>query len=278
MKPVSAIELFQATRKNNCRDCGQTTCLAYATQVVVYQAPIDACPHLDESKRKELQERISAQRDKGIYIKRDLYQITASDIRERLAVHDFSGIAAGLGARWVQQEGVPVLKFSYLNRECLLSRQEILLDGRPAENLWDNILLYNYAFMAGSEPLHGEWIPIDSIPGHIPKKPELEHGCEEKIARHFEGAVEKFRQACAALGGTEVTGSTPADAAFTFLPLPRVPFFLLFWDAEPKESFPARAKVLFDRSVTRYLDIESLVFLAERFAASLIEADRGGVP
>jgi len=31
--------------------------------------------------------------------------------------------------------------------------------------------------------------------------------------------------------------------------------------------------VLFDRSVTHYLDIESLVFLAEKFAEALIEAD-----
>jgi hypothetical protein len=66
--------------------------------------------------------------------------------------------------------------------------------------------------------------------------------------------------------------------ALSFLPLPRIPFFLVFWDAVPEEGFEARAKVLFDRSVTNYLDIESLVFLAERFAGALIREDenRGG--
>ena len=273
MKPVSAVELFQATRRNNCRECGHATCLAFATQVIVYQAAIDACPHLDGEKKSELKARIEAQQQQGIFLKRDLYQITAEDIRLRLAGHDFSAIAAGLGAEVLERDGVPCLRLRYLHRDCLLSKKQVFLDGQPTGNLWDNVLLYNYAFMAGSEPLRGEWIPIDSIPGHIPKKPELEHGCEENLARHFAGNLERLRRAAASLGGVPVPEATHVDAAFTFLPLPRVPFYLLFWDHVPEEAFPARTKVLFDRSVPGYLDIESLVFLAERFADAFIEAD-----
>ena len=45
-----------------------------------------------------------------------------------------------------------------------------------------------------------------------------------------------------------------------------VPQFLLFWDHEPEDGFPARVKLLFDQHVMDYLDLESLFFSAERLA------------
>jgi hypothetical protein len=44
---------------------------------------------------------------------------------------------------------------------------------------------------------------------------------------------------------------------------------LLFWDAE--EGFDARAKLLFDETVTEHLDIESILFLSERLREMLCE-------
>jgi hypothetical protein len=273
MKPVSAIELYKATPRTNCKECGFPTCLAFATRVIVEKMPLASCPYLSDEVREELGKRIHEQQSAGVYVKRDLYKITADHIRERLEPVDFSKIAHGLGAEYVERDGKPHLRFPYLNRDCLLSKESILVDGREANDHWDNILLYNYVHFSGNEPVASEWIPIDNIPGHIPKKPELEHGCEEKIAAHFEGKPERLEGAAKTLGAERVEDASSADIALSFLPLPKVPFFLVFWDAVPDEDFEARAKVLFDRSVTNYLDIESLVFLAEKFAEALILAD-----
>ena len=275
MKPVSAIELYQATPRTNCKECGYSTCLAFATRVIVEKKPLEACPYLNIEKRKELESRILEQQSKGVYVKRDLYKITADHIRERLKDHDFPSVAKGLGADFLERDGEPFLLFRYLNKDCLLSKREIFLEDSITGDHWHNILLYNYVHVAGNAPLKGEWIPIDNIPGNIPKKPELEQGCEQKIASHFKGEIPRLQIAASALGGGEAGDAEHADAAFTFLPLPKVPFFMLFWDHVPQEEFPARVKVLFDRSVTHYLDVESLVFLAEKFAEALIEADSG---
>ncbi len=276
MKPVSAIDLYKATPRTNCKECGFPTCLAFATCVIVEKKPLESCPYLTEEVREELGSRIHEQQSEGVYVKRDLYKITADHIRERIASHDFSAIADGLGARYVEKDDQPHLSLSYMNRDCLVSKQEIRIDGTPADNHWDNILLYNYIHFSGTEPIRGEWIPIDNIPGHIPKKPELEHGCEQKIASHFEGKPDRLERAAGALGAQQVEDESNADVALSFLPLPKIPFFLVFWDAVPEEGFEARAKLLFDRSVTSFLDIESLVFLAERFADTLIEIDENG--
>lgn len=277
MKPVSAIELYKATPKTNCKECGFPTCLAFATCVIVEKKPLETCPYLTEEVLEELGSRIHEQQSQGVYVKRDPYKITADHIRERIESHDFSAIAEGLGAQYVEKDDQPHLCLSYMNRDCLLSKQEIRIEGSPADDHWDNILLYNYVHFSGDEPIRGEWIPIDNIPGNIPKKPELEHGCEQKIAAHFEGKAGRLERAGRALGARSMAqDESNADVALSFLPLPKIPFFLVFWDAVPEEGFEARAKVLFDRSVTSYLDIESLVFLAERFADALIGADENG--
>ena len=57
-----------------------------------------------------------------------------------------------------------------------------------------------------------------------------------------------------------------ATYAYRFSALPRIPLLLLFWDDNKEEEFPARVKILMDRTVLNFIDIESLVFLAERFA------------
>ncbi len=274
MKAVSALDLYKVTPRTNCAECGFPTCLAFATRVIVEKKPLDTCPYLGDEVKESLGNRIQEQQEAGVYVKRDKYKITADYIREQIEHHDLAAIAPGLGAECQEKDGQPFLRFSYLNRECLLSKEEIFIQGESAEDHWDNILLYNYVHFSGVEPIHGEWIPIDNIPGHIPKKPELEHGCEEKIARHFAGKRLHLMRAAAALAGEYQGDASHADAAFTLFPLPRVPFYVLFWDHVPEEGFSARVKVLFDRSVTSYLDIESLVFLAEKFADALIGADQ----
>jgi len=273
MKGISALDLYRRTPKTNCGECGHPSCLAFATRVIVERMPLEACPYLNDETLSDLGEKISRQQDAGVYVKRDPYKITADFIRDRIQGKDLPAVAAGLGAEAVEQEGTQGLCIRYLNRDHVLTHRDITVDGRSTGDHWDNILLYNYVHFSGNEPLRREWIPIDNIPGYIPKKPELEHGCEQKIASHFQGRPEALQQASESLAGIPAPDHPQADAALVFHPLPRVPFLLLFWNHDPEENFPARAKVLFDRSVTSYLDIESLVFLAEKFADALVRAD-----
>jgi hypothetical protein len=64
-----------------------------------------------------------------------------------------------------------------------------------------------------------------------------------------------------------------ATVAVVIPVLPRVLHYLLFWDEEPEDGFEGRVKVLFDRQVFDFLDIESLVFSAERMADRIMELD-----
>ena len=56
----------------------------------------------------------------------------------------------------------------------------------------------------------------------------------------------------------------------TFWPLPKVPLLLSFWDAETEEGFAPQSHVLFDVSVTHYLDLEAMLFLVEHLMERLM--------
>ena len=97
--------------------------------------------------------------------------------------------------------------------------------------------------------------------------------CENKVARLLTG---KAAQVLADLGmhldgyeGPADLGST-ATSSLIVPVLPMVPQYLLFWEEDPDVGIEAKTKVLFDHNVLDFLDLESLVFSAERFAECLI--------
>ena len=52
---------------------------------------------------------------------------------------------------------------------------------------------------------------------------------------------------------------------------PEFPLGDVFWDEDPAEGFEARVRFLFDETIPDHLDIESIVFLAERVMQLLEE-------
>ena len=87
---------------------------------------------------------------------------------------------------------------------------------------------------------------------------------EIPLVEHFKGKKDALLDAGKAIGGVDMTQEYEAsDVALHFIPLPRVPVIVLFWDQEG-EDFEARVKLLFDETITEHLDIESILFLSER--------------
>jgi hypothetical protein len=68
------------------------------------------------------------------------------------------------------------------------------------------------------------------------------------------------------LGAKPSQEENSASLAMIIPVLPMVPHYVLFWEAEPADGFDARVKILFDEHVMDFLDLESLVFAAERLA------------
>jgi len=75
---------------------------------------------------------------------------------------------------------------------------------------------------------------------------------------------EGFRRVVGALDGRLVD---MADAAGRLLPFPRIPLYFLIWFAD--EEFPARLRVLFDRSIEQVLPADAIWALVNRVARAV---------
>ena len=53
---LTVLDLYKLLPKTNCRECGETTCMAFATKLVIEQVAIEQCKPLFASKYKEIRE------------------------------------------------------------------------------------------------------------------------------------------------------------------------------------------------------------------------------
>lgn len=261
---MNPFEIVKRTPKNNCGQCGYPTCLAFSAAVAKSGEDFNKCPYLDsnglntEQKQGPALEELAGQRDLALI----------EHLKNKITALDFSRIAAPLGAT-LCGENKQTLSFPFLAQKVLLNRQGILLDDRTPEDPRDQILIYNYIHSQGGPDPAMDWIGLETLPNSISKVRTLATYCENRLEELFASLPsETILSACNRLGG--VAHPAPSATLGCIIPvLPKIPQYLVYWEAEPEDGFPAKVKILFDRQVLNFLDLESLIFSAERMAERL---------
>lgn len=263
MPKLTPLAIAKRTPLTNCGQCGHPTCLAFGAAVVKTGISLGLCPFVDLT---------------GL----DLSQITpatpknqeAADLefiaslKEKIRPFVLADLAPQLGAS-VKAADPDTLCFRYLGQDVALSKTVVLIDGQEPEDPRDQILLYNYVFSRGNRPPTQDWIGMESLPNSISKIKTLNTYCELRLAALFAALpAEQVWSALQSLGGTPAANHNATLGAIVPV-LPMIPQCVLFWEAAPEDNFAAQVKVLFDRHVLTYLDLESLVFSAERLADRL---------
>ena len=265
----TVLELLKALPRTNCGECGQPTCMAFSIQVIKEGEDLTRCPHLPPA-AQGLAEAIRNQQERGEGRRRESLAISLEVMHAKIAPLNFRDLAEGLGAVYGEEDGRPYLAFSYFGQALMVFPDEVRYPPGTTPNPWDAILLYNFIASCGKARPTGTWITYQSLPNSVSKAKTLAR-LEKDLAQHFAGHLEQLRRQAAALGAEPVQASENADFQGIFLPLPRVPVLLLFWDAEPEEDFQAQAHFLFDSTVSDFLDLESLLFLVEQLIDRLTE-------
>jgi len=274
---MNPLDILHRTPKTNCGECGHPTCLAFAAAVTRAGAEINLCPYIElqgleetvlssEKDMEDLAEQVSEEHDWAL----------VKYLQEKVSNIDFGSIAGSVGAHWDEHDP-DVLSLRYLGQEVKLGKSEILLGNDTVVDPRDQILLYNYVHSCGGKKPDGTWIGMESLPNSISKIRTLATYCEKKIAKFLSG---KPAHVLIDLGGQLDGYDGPSDLGSTatsslVVPvLPMVPQYLLFWEEDTEVGIEAKAKVLFDHSVLDFLDLESLVFSAERFAERLVQLEK----
>ncbi len=264
---LQIMDLMKMLPLTNCKECGSPTCMAFATFVLREGKDPGLCPYWKPGDLEFVTRSLAEQGEDSAYP--DHLFSARKFVQERIRQVDFVAVAPKLGAEVVTQGDETCLVINLLERLYRVCRQEVEPLDRGEHDLWEHILLYNYVAEGGGRPLTGNWVPMESLPGSLAKRKAFVKGCEEKIAAAYSGRAAALRSALAELKADFTVPDNNAEVAAIFYPLPRVPFQLLFWDADLEDGFPPQVKVLFDETVLDYLDIESLVFLGEKTAERL---------
>lgn len=272
---MQPLEFIKFTPRTNCGECGYAACLAFAAAVTKGGERPGKCPYIDQSllgDEFDTQERgkDGLQGVAKLLDEKDLALV--AHLKEKTSTINFSEVAESVGCKWSGPEK-DCLCFRFLGQDVELSHTGILIDGKKAEDPRDQILLYNYIhFGAGGREPEQEWIGMESLPNSISKIRTLRVYCEERLATHFTGRPEMLKKRAVVLNAAlQENPDQSCTAAFLVPVLPRLPLFVLFWDEEKEDNFPAKVKVLFDKDVLGFLDIESLVFASERMAERWVE-------
>ena len=257
---MNPLEIVARTPKNNCGECGFPTCLAFAAGVCATGVDVGKCPYINidgleiEVAGVELEE---AGRERDLAL--------VQHLKSKISGVDFSELAPKIGGVFKDS----AISFEYLGQQVTFRKEGLLLGHTEPEDPRDQVLLYNYALSGGGRQPDNEWIGMESMPNSISKVRTLATYCELPLARLLTGKpVAEVIAVAAKAGGTVLEGTT-ASLAVEFKVLPFLPQRILFWEEEQEEGFEAKVKILFDHHALDFLDIESLLFSAERLAERL---------
>ncbi|AEH45313.1 Fe-S cluster domain protein [Thermodesulfatator indicus DSM 15286] len=263
MSTPNPVEIIKKLPRTNCKECGYPTCLAFAMAVVTGACEPSKCPYFFPEDWPEVKQ-------KGP-LKEDYAWRILEEVKKKVQNINLKEIAPRLGASLEDDR----LKLPFLDTEVLIdATQAVRIDSQELDPR-DQILLYNYLIFAGKTPLKGEFVGLESFPSSLSKTATLRHYAEEKLAQNFSGRLKALEKSFKFFN-VENVQECPADLCAVIYVLPKVPLKIHFFEAEPEENLSPEVKILFDANATDYLDLESLVFCAERLVERLIELAEEG--
>jgi len=239
---MNPLEVYKKLPRKNCGKCSAGTCMAFAVQFLRRFVPSSECTELDERDRQEIDAMLS---DSGDWKERRLHGLF-----NEISGINFSEVAERIGASAENDS----LKIRYMGKDVVVTTS-VFKDELTVE---DKLLILMYIKNAGRSPLSGKWVAFRDLKDGLIRAESFNEACELSLAGMFGKDPEGFLQKLYALGARDVPGFS-AKHSLVVHPLPKVPFLALLWPGD--EEFAADCKILFDSSVTEYIDVEALLYL-----------------
>lgn len=273
---LSVVDLYRdVLPKTNCGECGHPTCLAFAGQVVAAGLSLSECPYLSTETVEQCTLELKEQYAKGKWVRRDMAEDALNWARQRAADMSAESFPARLGGELVHENGVPVFRLPYFTESLRIKNLTITTQNGEPLTRWEQVFVLNHLAQGGSKSPTGRWKGFIELPNTTSKIKNMVDSVEHPIADAFADNILLLKERALDQGAcVEIEHAGSADIALRFSAFPRVPVILLFWDADEAEGFEAKAKLMFDETVTDHLDIESIVFLGEEIAKRLVRPEK----
>jgi hypothetical protein len=160
------------------------------------------------------------------------------------------------------------LLFRAFGEDCVVTKNEITLDGSPAEGP-EGLLIALYASVAPDREvtLH----PLKAfkeLPGSMPYQAAFAVNAEGLLAPWVERIYAQQERLVPVFSGHANKDAASGDFSFTLLPLPKIPLYYVFH--LPDEEFPAAVTCLFAGDAAGFMPLDGLADVAEYTARKIM--------
>jgi len=271
---LSVVDIYsKLLPKTNCKECGHSTCLAFASMVVSEKYPLKNCPYIDQDKLISAEKELEAQYSEGKWTKRDMAQDALNWAKERASSMKISDLPDRIGGKLIYENNEEMLELPYFKGFLIIHSDKIRHKDGGDLTRWEQVFIFNHMAQGGTSTPTGKWKGLQEFPNTVSKIKSMKTHVETPLIKKFKKNSKELIRIGEEIGGQLIKGThTNADVSFLFQPLPKIPVMLNFWDEDIADNFEAEVKLLFDETIVDHLDIESIMFLSERIKQLLCGA------
>jgi len=245
----NVMEIFKLLEKSNCRECNETTCLAFAAAVFKGQKQLGECPRLDS----EVVEAHggSVERQKSAEQEQD--EIMAQ-MKEKIASIDLASAAARVGGNYAG--GKLTIK--------ILGKDFSVDDGGNITtdihvHPWVVLPFFSHIMEGRGVPVSGKWVPLRELPNGKTWYRLFGQRCEKPLKRIADTYTDLFEDMIHLFNGKPVENHYESDISLVLSPLPMVPVLICYWN--PDDGLESDLNLFFDATAEEHLNIESIYAL-----------------
>ena len=257
-KAQSVVDILSLLPKDNCRECGDGSCMVFAVKVLRGARPLGDCPYVEAGVDVSVRAPNAAGGDE---VDPEDRENTFHRAMDRIPSVDFERTAHRLGLRLRGERiVVPVLGrlFEVGPRGTLHSNCHI--------NSWVHLPILQFLLDGMGKPLTGSWVSYADLDGTADWVRFFDYRCVGGLERLACRDVDLFFDTLELFEGTRglesVSGELlTADFSARLELLPGVAMLFRFW--QPDGEFEAKLSVLFDSASGENLDARSLYYLTQ---------------
>ncbi|MFP4476707.1 MAG: DUF3786 domain-containing protein [Desulfatibacillaceae bacterium] len=245
----SPIDILKLLDRSNCRDCGERTCLAFATAVFNGQRSLSECTHLDPE---------VAAKYSGTMRQRQTVQAEAEEgldaLRKKAAEVDLEEAAERLGGTY---------KNGRLTVKVLGKDFRVHDDGSLSSDIhvnhWVAVPVLIYVIKGEGVPVTGEWVQFRDLEDGRERYPLFEQRAEQPARKVADAYTDLFSDMLEIFNGKRVENHLGSDISIVLWPLPKVPILFCYW--KPEEGIDSEFRIFFDSTADKNLDAPTLFTL-----------------
>lgn len=246
MASHSPLDILKVLPQTNCRDCGEATCLAFASAVIGKRKQLSLCPHLDSVVIDRLSGMVTIQMSVE-----EKQEERFGALKRRVRDVDLETRAAALGGRYYRGR----LTISCLGKEFSVDSQGKIVS-QCHTHFWFAIPFLTYILTGRGKEVTGEWISFRNMKDGFNWAPFFDEQCPQKLKRLADSHGELFGDLISVFGATTEEPYQGSDISVVLHPFPKVPMMVCYW--KPDDDLQSDLKVFFDRTADQNLGTEAV--------------------